>query len=243
MLMPNVPEAMFHALARIDSAESVEAVGAAFKAFANLFGYDRYIVCSASTFTDDMIEEIYLVEGDWTDGQDVDRDTYLLHCPITRHLLSTDHPFIWSKSHAGDDGKPKYWIVRSGCRFGEVNGIQIPVFGRSGLEGAISLAGRTIDVHREAILAARVVAETAYWRLRHILYPSITEHAKGVLTPREREVLSLTALGKRQSEIAVILSVSERTVENTLRAARLRLGTTTTAHAIVTAVKNREIKA
>jgi LuxR family quorum sensing-dependent transcriptional regulator len=133
--------------------------------------------------------------------------------------------------------------VGSGHHFGKINGIQVPVFGRMGLEGAVSLAGRTIDVRREARLACRVVGATAYRKLRHVLHPAVSERTKGVLTRREREVLGLTALGKRQSQIAAILSVSERTVENLLRSARLRLGTTTTAHAIMAAVKNGEIKA
>lgn len=52
-------------------------------------------------------------------------------------------------------------------------------------------------------------------------------------------MLAGTDAGRRQVEIAAILGISERTIENHLRRIRKRLGVTTTAQAI----RNGEIAA
>lgn len=50
-----------------------------------------------------------------------------------------------------------------------------------------------------------------------------------------------TADGRRQTEIAATLGLSERTLENHLRRIRKRLGVATTVQAIRVAIRNAEI--
>jgi len=59
--------------------------------------------------------------------------------------------------------------------------------------------------------------------------------AQAVLTPREREILHWVAEGKRDSEIATILNLSVRTVEQHVRTCLLKLNveTRTAACAVV----------
>jgi DNA-binding CsgD family transcriptional regulator len=45
------------------------------------------------------------------------------------------------------------------------------------------------------------------------------------LTTREREIVRLLAEGRRQTDIARVLSISARTVEAHVRSARLKTGT------------------
>jgi mannose-1-phosphate guanylyltransferase/mannose-1-phosphate guanylyltransferase/phosphomannomutase len=61
------------------------------------------------------------------------------------------------------------------------------------------------------------------------------------LTPREREVMSLLALGLNGAEIAERLVLSPETVRVHVRNARQRLGARTRAHAIALALKRGEI--
>ncbi len=48
-----------------------------------------------------------------------------------------------------------YRIVRGGRDLGQVNGMQVPVFGRNGLEGAVSFAGERLDLNAGCKLAAQ----------------------------------------------------------------------------------------
>ncbi|MGC3664275.1 autoinducer binding domain-containing protein, partial [Pseudomonas aeruginosa] len=63
------------------------------------------------------------------------RVAYLLLCPDTRHILELDEPLFWSKSPSEDPEGMTYGIVRGVRVLGLVNGLQVPVFGRNGLEG------------------------------------------------------------------------------------------------------------
>ena len=61
------------------------------------------------------------------------------------------------------------------------------------------------------------------------------------LTPRERDCLSCAARGMTYREIAKVLDISPRTVEQHLASARSKLGAHSTAHAIAVAARRRII--
>jgi PAS domain S-box-containing protein len=65
--------------------------------------------------------------------------------------------------------------------------------------------------------------------------------AAATLTAREREVISLLALGATGEEIAEQLNISPDTVRNHVRSAREKLGAKTRAQAIALALLNGEI--
>ncbi len=65
--------------------------------------------------------------------------------------------------------------------------------------------------------------------------------SKSVLSPREREVLHWIASGKSQVEVALILGISERTVEQHVRNARQKLNAVNTVQTIAEAITRREI--
>ena len=86
----------------------------------------------------------------------------------------------------------------------------------------------------------KLVGEAAFHVARRLLEAPDGPVA-GALTDREREVLAWTAAGRRQVEIAAILGLSERTIENHLRRIRKRLGVATTAQAVRVAIRNGDI--
>lgn len=64
-------------------------------------------------------------------------------------------------------------------------------------------------------------------------------HGVGVLTPREREVLSLVARGLTAKQIAARLAVSPLTVRSHLRNAKRKVGGRTTSHAIAIVLQDK----
>lgn len=231
-------EAAFRSVLAIERAETASDVQREVRAFARPLGYDRFVLFSASAAQDDVIERIYWVEGDWFgDGAAIDAETYMRRCPVTHHILQAREPFFWTKTD-GDNGE-FYEIVRMPRGRG-LHGLQVPVFGPSGLEGAMSLGGEAVDASPQARLALTCLARAAFGAARRLM-DGAGDEPVGSLSDREREVLALTAAGRRQGEIAAILRLSERTVENHLRRIRKRLGVATTAQAVRIAIRNSEI--
>lgn len=104
----------------------------------------------------------------------------------------------------------------------------------------MSLGGDKVDSSPDARLVLAMVATAAFNAAHRLLEAPPTEGVRQ-LSVREREVLTWTAAGRRHADIAATLGLSERTVENHLRAARRRLGVATTAQAIKIAIRNGDL--
>ncbi len=242
--MTDYASLLFDSVARLRKAATTEAVCREMVEFAARLGFDRVIVCSLfpRPGEDELIDELFFVHGDWAEGRSAqERDAYLLHCPVTRHILELDEPFFWSKSPSEDPERMTYRIVRGVRDLGQVNGMQVPVFGRNGLEGAVSFAGERLDLNAGCKLAAQAFCPILFFALKRLRGPVPARDAQA-LSEREREVLQWIALGKQQAEVAAILMISERTVENHLRAARRRLGAASTAQAVARALRLGDIE-
>ena len=233
-----LPDAAFRAALALEGSDSLPAIQDRVRTFAAPLGYDRFVLFSATAEREGAVERIYWCEGDWLgDGVSIDADTYIRRCPVTRHVFDAREPFFWTKT--GQAGGELYRVVRTPRGRG-IHGLQLPVFGPLGLEGAMSMAGVRIDASAAARLALSTVAVAAFFATRRLREGAAVE-AGGRLSGREREVLSWTAAGLRQAEIAATLDLSERTVENHLRRIRKRLGVATTAQAVRVAIRNGDI--
>lgn len=223
----------------IEKSDGLPPIKEAVRAVAQPLGYDRFVMFSASPSRDELVDKIYWMEGDWFgDGTIVDSETYLRRCPVTRHALDADEPFFWTKTIT--ERGEKYRVVRT-PRGAGIHGLQVPIFGRTGLEGAMSFGGERIDASAQTRLVLTLLGTAAFRSARRVM-EAREQDVAGNLSPREREVLRWTAAGRRQADIAETLGLSERTVENHLRRARLRLGATTTAQAVRTAIRSGEIE-
>lgn len=225
-------------VAQLERCETFEAVQGIVRAFAKPFGYDRFVLYSATPTRDGLIDHLFWVEGDWFgDGSVVDKTSYLRRCPITQHSLATDEAFFWTKS--GKNGAETYRVVTL-PRGSGVHGLQVPVFGLSGLRGAMSFGGKRIESTLAVKLSLTLIA-SACLHATQWLELAKTSAQTHQLSQREREVLRWVASGHRQNDIALTLGLSERTIENHLRRIRHRLGAPTTAGAVKMALSNGEI--
>ncbi len=199
-------------------------------------GYDRFVLFSVAAMRDEeAVDRILWIEGDWFGtGQAVDALTYVRRCPMSRHVLEVSEPFFWSKTK--ETQGEAYRIVATPRGKG-IHGLQVPIFGPSGLEGAMSFGGEKIHASPQTRVALSLVGTMAF-RAASRLLVSASSHKLKALSDREREILAWTGAGRRQADIAAILGLSERTVENHLRRIRKRLGVATTAQAVLVAIRN-----
>lgn len=225
-------------VAKIEQSQTLEVVQDIVRAFVKPWGYDRFVLYAATPTRDGVIDHLFWVEGDWFgDGAEVDKETYLRRCPVTQHSLATDEAFFWTKS--GRQGAETYRVVPL-PRGAGVHGLQVPVFGQTGLKGAMSFGGRRIENTLAVRLALTLVAAACLKATQKLGLAEVRQTSHQ-LSKREREVLQWVASGHRQNDIALTLGLSERTIENHLRRIRHRLGVPTTAGAVKTAVSAGEI--
>lgn len=216
-------------IARIERAGDFDTITGLARKVAEARGYDMALVYAIEGGHDLPEDAIYWLEGDWFGtGEAVNPRSYLARCPVNRHVLHSDQPFFWSK-RKGPAGEV-YHVVTAPRGTGP-HGLQVPVFSHQGLVGAVSLGGHAIDTSFDARLVLTMMATAVFHALHRLIRPR-TVPAGSRLTPREREVLTWIASGRRQADVAAALGLSERTIENHLRRVRKRLGVASTAQAI-----------
>ena len=223
----------------IERSADMDALHRSVRAFAGPLGYDRFILYVAPLIGDDLVEELLWMEGDWVgEGSDLDPETYLARCPVNRHVLETDHPFFWTKT--GEPGHDAYRIVRRPSGPG-LHGLQVPVFGHAGLIGAMSFGGTAIDSTVDTRSALTLIATAAFHAAQRLAGPN-EPTSMPHLSDRELQIMRWVASGRRQADIALMLGLSERTVESHLRRIRKRLGATSTAQAMHLVVRAGSLK-
>ena len=228
------------AIAAIERSAGMAALRESVRAFAGPLGYDSFVLYTApppGDGSDAIVEDLLWIEGDWFNAAEMDAKTYLARCPVNRHVLETDRPFFWTKT--GRPGRESYRVGPP--RGAGMHGLQVPVFGPSGLAGAMSYAGDAIDSGLETRLALTLTAVAAFQTARRLASP-VAFTAIPRLSGRELEVVRWIASGRRQADVALLLNLSERTVEGHLRRIRNRLGAASTAQAIYLLVRAGDVQ-
>lgn len=152
-------------ISQLEESHSFSTVQDIVRQRAHFYGYDKIVFFSAHSTLDGIIERIYWIEGDWfDDGENIDAATYIKYCPITRHIIETDRPFFWTKKP--DVNREQYRVVAKPKGSG-IHGLQIPIFGHLGLEGAVSLGGKAIDSSPRARCELSLLSTYAF--LRHVV--------------------------------------------------------------------------
>lgn len=122
------------------------------------------------------------------------------------------------------------------------NGIAIPFCGSSSIRGGMALATSSpTDEHLQNLGILSIIADTFY-RTLHALYavataPDTRRVKPIVLTEREIEILNLSIAGLSDRSIAMVLSITENTVNTHFRRMFRKLDATSRVQAATTAVK------
>jgi DNA-binding CsgD family transcriptional regulator len=163
------------------------------------------------------------------------------HCPVAQRCGRAAAPFSWSCDVRDTEwfGKPLTLEQRRVlAHYGRYisSGIAIPVQQAGGTLGYVSWCSRSRD---RAECSDEHVASMHFLShvfIRHVADLVPTEFVTGsLLTAREKQCLTLAALGKNEQEIALVLTRSRETVHFHIRNCMAKLGAANRTHAVALA--------
>jgi LuxR family quorum-sensing system transcriptional regulator CciR len=163
--------------------------------------------------------------------------------PVLRATLYTNVGFAWSEIFSlirrttTDDV-----ILDAARREGLADGFTVPIHVPGELAGSCSFATAKGDPMPDAatLRLAQLVGAFAFEAARRIARPASAGQPPK-LTPRQRECLTLAAIGKTDWEISRILSLSPATTRVHMRTARARYAVCSRTQAVICALFNGEI--
>jgi len=161
---------------------------------------------------------------------------YIVSDPTVLHGMRSTMPVVWNDG-LFEDARPLWEDARS---HGLSHGWAQSAYARSGVSGLLTLA-RSDEAFSEAELAEKTPMlvwfnQIAQSGLQKFLLKDLLPDESLHLTQRESEILRWTADGKTASEISIILSISERTVNFHLNNVMNKFGVNSKIAAAVQAV-------
>lgn len=123
--------------------------------------------------------------------------------------------------------------LQAAMDLGMLDGVAVPILRHAGLSGVVKFAGAP-DISDGEMVTLHTAAHLMYSAWQN----SRDNDAKGFrLTPREKQVMELTAKGHTTPETATILGMSERTVNQHTENVAGKLGTRNRVHTVASLVR------
>lgn len=236
----------------IRAAGSIESLAETASAVLRGFGL-RYMTC----VTVRMLRSVYLHEANFQTWPaeavlEFARSNLFRHDPIIARSRVQNVAFFWSL----DDYDPtntyhqqivairQRWDIDSGCC------IPVPerVGGHSGGRMVLYTSGSDVPRSEASRVMLQLLGGQIASQLATLSAPAEPEHGitrffetTGLLTTRERQILSWIASGKSSWEISQILAISEHTVNTHIEKALVKLEATNRTEAVVKAVIMNEV--
>lgn len=223
------------ALAKLDEPDAIFALAS--EQFSQ-FGFSAFVLSRLPRITND-VSPFILMNGwpdAWTEryleAQHYDQD------PLRRHCMSTDQTFSWSEipKTLTSDARAAA-VLAEAPAFGLNDGLCVPLHTKFG-SGGLSLSGAAIE---DTPGMRNMVRLLSFYICEAIERSDKRNTNVAQLTSRERDVLSWVAVGATGPEIAATLGISEYTVADHLKNARLKLGTRNNAHSVAVALRSGQI--
>jgi LuxR family quorum sensing-dependent transcriptional regulator len=228
------------ALDQLEAANTEDELTSVIASSVSAFGFEHFWCATPETHRRSDFDAGVLIHRWPKDWFDLYRQSkFHLHDPIIKYTRSHLGSFNWSQVPVPDHAIARSIMRVAADDFQLRSGICVPIHGFNGYQASISFAGCEVEETAEAKSAVEMIAIYAVNKLTQ--FRAARPGQDKVLTPRQCEILSWTALGKTAWDIGQILSISEDTVNKLVAAAILRLDVSNRTHAVAEAIRRREI--
>jgi DNA-binding CsgD family transcriptional regulator len=154
--------------------------------------------------------------------------------PVLRRCMEGRTPFKVSELRDRADQAGALWTQLLADVVKKGDALIVPVYDASGLRAIFSFGGHHPDLSPQAEAIMQTLAYAAFAKAGALNGPRAPRDS--ILTVRETQCLQLIAAGKSDGQAAEILGVSSRTIRFHLDGAKSKLGASTRAHAVATAM-------
>lgn len=166
-----------------------------------------------------------------------DANRFLQDSDVIEILLRSTQPLVWHVESIHANLSPERRALAIGLYkdFGLNNGVYFPVHTAQGQRGAVSFAGDRPPPITMELMELSFLSSLIYDRLKsfNVTNGSIQKS----LSPREKECIQWTAAGKTSADIAIILDISEHTVNHYLTMVCQKLDAQNRAHLVSRAMR------
>lgn len=156
---------------------------------------------------------------------------------ILDQLSKSTEPVVWrlDAMNAHLTGERRELADEVFRDFGLIGGVYFSVHTAQGVRGAVSFAGKRCDPSTSELMELSFLSSLIYERLK--LFSNAEPAADKRLSKREIQCLQWTAAGKTSLEIALILELSDHTVNHYLSSVCQKLGAQNRAHMVSKAMR------
>lgn len=163
--------------------------------------------------------------------------------PVYQLFSHTHQPFTWKKVRSLPLSKKQMDVMDLRTSTGSASGISMPIHSADINIVGMSLSSEHTDARHDRNAVSELYAIANHFHLCRAALSLNNELAlpNVKLSPREAEMLMWCSHGKSNSVIAIILGVSEKTVEFHLRSAFKKLSVSNRTAAVLKATKLRLI--
>lgn len=163
--------------------------------------------------------------------------------PIPDHVMAVGHVMTWQQSVADQKLTENHRnFVKKAMDLGFVDGIAVPLFGPNSRNSYFSMNfGRHMSTDDESLVRPLVsIAQSCHRRVCAIINMSSKDEPP--LSERESQVLYWISRGKSNADMAIILDISDATVDSYIRRLFKKLQVHDRISAVIVGLSNSLIK-
>ncbi|WP_306144695.1 LuxR family transcriptional regulator [Roseibium sp. MMSF_3412] len=208
------------------------------KKLSDEFGFERFAVLFLPDRNSTQISS-HMIVSNWPPEliRAYDDMKLVVNSPIIEQLRCSIGPLEWeleavNKKRSHEETQNSVNLFRE---FDMVGGVYFPTYDATGRRGAVSFAGNRQKLDPDELATLHLLALFTYNQISEVA-DRLADKSDN-LSPRERECVYWSSEGKTNSEIGVILSISENTVSSYMISASRKLGAVNRSQTIAIAIR------
>ena len=238
-----VRQFVFDCVERLRDLATVEDISVELRRAGAALGFENFCI-SGLPSPGEQLDPYVLLSGwpaEWLDRYA--RGGYVHVDPVITRVRQTTMPFRWSEATVKSDDAAAKRVLTEATDFGLVDGLAVPIYTTHGFQAIVTFGARHMVPSRDERAGLHLIAIYAHGQARNLLSRSgkTVPVSSPPLSQREMDCLRWAASGKSAWDIAGILSLSQRTVEEYLANAAVKLGTVNRVQSVAEAIRRKII--